>query len=102
MARSDTLRREIASLEDKKAGHAKVVAAQEKIAAAARETSRKKREQASRSKNASTVRDRSRRSRARGEEGRCCRGEGREGAEGHRDRRHSLAIAMMESREAQV
>jgi hypothetical protein len=56
MARSDTLRREIASQEDKKAGHAKVVAAQEKIAAAAREASRKKREQAGRSKVSYTVR----------------------------------------------
>lgn len=56
MARSDTARREIASLEAKKAGYAKVIAAQEKIAAAAREASRKKREQAGRSKSASTVR----------------------------------------------
>lgn len=56
MARSDTLRREIANLEDKKAGYAKVVAAQEKIAATTREAARKKREQASRSKNASTIR----------------------------------------------
>lgn len=56
MARSDTLRREIANLEDKKAGYAKVIAAQEKIAAAAREASRKKREQAGRSKSTSTVR----------------------------------------------
>jgi len=56
VARGDTIRREIASLEDKKAGHAKVVAAQEKIAATAREAARKKREQASRSKNASTIR----------------------------------------------
>jgi len=56
MTRSDTLRREIASLADKKAGHAKVVAAQEKVAAVAREAARKKREQASRSKNASTIR----------------------------------------------
>lgn len=56
MARSDTLRKEIASLEDKKAGYAKVIAAQEKIAVAARETARKKREQASHSKNASTIR----------------------------------------------
>lgn len=56
MARSDTLRREIANLEDKKAGHAKVIAAQEKAAAAAREAARKKREQADRSKSASAVR----------------------------------------------
>ena len=50
MARSDTIRSGIASLEDKKAGYAKVVAAQGKIAAAAREAARKKRGQASRSK----------------------------------------------------
>lgn len=50
------LRREIASLEDKKARFAKVVAAQEKIAATAREAARKNREQASRSKSASTIR----------------------------------------------
>lgn len=56
VARSDTLRREIANLEDKKAGHAKVIAAQEKAAAAAREAARKKREQADRSKSASAVR----------------------------------------------
>lgn len=56
MARSDTLRREIASLEDKKAKLAKVIAEQGKIAAVAREAARKKRDQASRSKNASTVR----------------------------------------------
>ena len=56
MARSDTLRREIASLEDKRAGYAEVIAAQEKIAAAAREAARKKREQANRSKIASTIR----------------------------------------------
>lgn len=56
MARSDTLRREIAGLETKKAGFAKVIAAQEKAAAAAREAARKKREQASRSRSATTVR----------------------------------------------
>ncbi|MDO7868182.1 CHAT domain-containing protein [Nocardioides jiangxiensis] len=56
MARSDMLRREIAGLEDKKAGYARVIAAQEKVAAAAREAARKKREQAGRSKSASTVR----------------------------------------------
>lgn len=56
MARSDTLRREIANLEDKKASHAKVIAAQAKAAAAAREAARKKREQADRSKSASAVR----------------------------------------------
>jgi prephenate dehydratase len=56
MARSDTLRKEIASLEDEKAGYAKVIAAQEKVAATAREAARKKRDQASRSKNTSTIR----------------------------------------------
>jgi hypothetical protein len=56
MARSDTPRREIASLEDKKAGDAKVVAAQEKIAAVAHEAARKKREKVSHSKNASSIR----------------------------------------------
>ncbi|KRA29813.1 hypothetical protein ASD81_19050 [Nocardioides sp. Root614] len=56
MARSDTLRKEIASLEDRKAGYAKVIAAQEKVAATAREAARKKREQARSSKNASTIR----------------------------------------------
>lgn len=56
MARSDTLRGEIAALEDKKAGHAKVVAAQGKIATSAREAARKKREAASRSKSATTIR----------------------------------------------
>ncbi len=50
------LRKEIASLQDKKAGYAKVIAAQEKFASGAREAARKKREQASRSKVASTVR----------------------------------------------
>ena len=56
MARSDTLRREIAGLETKKAAFAKVIAAQEKVAATAREAARKKREQASRCRSATTVR----------------------------------------------
>lgn len=56
MARSDTLRREIATLDGKKAGYAKVVAAQDKIAASAREAARKKREMAARAKSASAVR----------------------------------------------
>lgn len=56
MARSDTLRREIAALEGKKAGYAKVVAAQGKIATSAREAARKKREAATRSQSATTVR----------------------------------------------
>lgn len=56
MARSDSLRREIAALESKKAGYANIVAAQGKIATSARETARKKREVAARSKSAATVR----------------------------------------------
>ncbi|MDI6910446.1 CHAT domain-containing protein [Nocardioides sp.] len=56
MARSDTLRRELATLGDKKAGFAKVVGAQEKIAAGAREAARKKRDQAHRSNAASSAR----------------------------------------------
>lgn len=56
MARSDTLRREIATLEDKKASHAKVIAAQGKIATSARETARKKHEAAARSKSVTTIR----------------------------------------------
>jgi len=56
MARSDTLRREIAALGDKKAAHAKIVAAQGKIATAAREAARKKRDAAARSKSAATAR----------------------------------------------
>ena len=56
MARSDTLRREIATLEGKKAGYAKVAAAQGKIATSAREAARKKRGLAARSKSATTVR----------------------------------------------
>jgi len=56
MARSDTLRNEIARLQDKKADHAKEVATHEKAAAAAREAARKKREQAARSTSAATVR----------------------------------------------
>ncbi|MFI2101762.1 CHAT domain-containing protein [Isoptericola sp. NPDC019693] len=56
MARSDTFRREIAALGDKKAAHAKIVAAQGGIATAAREASRKKRDAAARSKSPATVR----------------------------------------------
>ena len=56
MARSDTLRREIATLEGRKAGYAKVVAAQGKLATSAREAARKKREAAARSKSATTIR----------------------------------------------
>jgi hypothetical protein len=56
MARTDTLRREIATLEDKKASHAKIIAAQGKIATSAREAARKKREAAARSKSATTIR----------------------------------------------
>lgn len=56
MARSDTLRREIATLEDKKASHAKVVAAQGKVATSAREAARKKHEAAVRSKSVTTIR----------------------------------------------
>lgn len=56
MARSDTLRRAIAGLEEKKAGHARTVAVQGKIATAAREAARKKRDAAARSRNAATVR----------------------------------------------
>lgn len=56
MARTDTLRREIATLEDKKASHAKVIAAQGKIATSAREAARRKREAAARSKSATTIR----------------------------------------------
>lgn len=56
MARSDTLRSEIARLQDRKAAHAKAIATQEKAAATAREAARKKRDQAARSKSASTIR----------------------------------------------
>jgi hypothetical protein len=56
MARSDTLRSEIARLQDKKAKHAKTIAEQEKVAATARETARKKREQASKTKSPSSAR----------------------------------------------
>lgn len=56
MTRSDTLRSEIARLQDKKAALAKEIATQEKAAATAREAARKKRDQAGRSKSASTIR----------------------------------------------
>ena len=56
MARSDALRREIATLEDKKASHAKIIAAQGRIATSAREAAREKREVAGRSKSAATIR----------------------------------------------
>jgi hypothetical protein len=56
MARSDTLRGELARMQDKKARLAKVIADQEKVAAAAREAARKKRDQASRTKNLSSAR----------------------------------------------
>lgn len=55
MARSDTLRSEIARLQDKKAKLAKAIADQEKVAASARETARKKREQASKAKTPSSA-----------------------------------------------
>ncbi len=56
MTRSDTLRSEIARLQDKKATHAKQIASQERAASTAREAARKKRDQAARSKSASTIR----------------------------------------------
>ena len=56
MARSDTLRSEIARLQDKKAKLAKTIADQEKVAASAREAARRKREQASKTKNPSSAR----------------------------------------------
>jgi hypothetical protein len=56
MARSDILRTEIARLQARKAALSGDVAKAEKEAGSAREASRKKREQASRSKTASTVR----------------------------------------------
>ena len=56
MARSDILRTEIARLQARKAALSADVAKAEKEAGSAREASRKKREQASRSKTASTVR----------------------------------------------
>lgn len=56
MTRSDSLRREIGTLEDKKAGYAKIVAAQSKLATAAREAARKKRDAAGRSKSTTVVR----------------------------------------------
>lgn len=56
MARSDSLRKEIARLNDKKASYAKLIAAQAKIAVAARGAARKKREHADRSSNASIAR----------------------------------------------
>lgn len=55
MARSDTLRSEIARLQDKKAKLAKTIADQEKVAAAAREAARKKREQASKTRSPSSA-----------------------------------------------
>ena len=56
MARSDSLRNELAGLHAKKAGHAKNVATHEKTAATARESARKKRDQAARSRNAAAAR----------------------------------------------
>jgi len=56
MARSDTLRREIAALEGKKAGAAKIIASEGKTASAAREAARKKRDRAERSSSATTIR----------------------------------------------
>ncbi len=55
MMRSDTLRSELARLQNRKATLAGDLAKAEKGATAARESARKKREQAGRSKNASTV-----------------------------------------------
>lgn len=56
MARSDQIRAEIARLESKRANLARDIAKHEKAAVSAREAARKKREQASRSKSATTVR----------------------------------------------
>jgi len=56
MARSDTLRSEIARAQARKATLASDVAKEEKNAASAREAARKKRDQAQRSKSASTIR----------------------------------------------
>jgi CHAT domain-containing protein len=56
VARSDTLRSEIARLADRKPPLAKEIANQEKAAATAREAARKKRDQAARSTSASTIR----------------------------------------------
>ncbi|MGA7148188.1 MAG: hypothetical protein WBX17_06860 [Microbacterium sp.] len=56
MARSDSLRTEIARLQAKKATLATDIATSEKTASSAREAARKKRDQASRTKSASTVR----------------------------------------------
>lgn len=56
MARSDTLRAELARLQAKKAGSVDDVAKHERAAAGAREAARKKREQAARSSSATTVR----------------------------------------------
>lgn len=56
MARSDALRSEIARLQDKKAGYAKIIADQEKVAARARESARKKRDQAARTRSESQAR----------------------------------------------
>ena len=55
MGRSDQLRQELARLQAKKAGYASDIAKHEKAAATAREAARKKREQAARSKNGSTI-----------------------------------------------
>lgn len=56
MARSDMLRNELARLQSKRAGYANDMAKHEKAAAVARETARKKRDQAARSKNVGTIR----------------------------------------------
>lgn len=56
MARSDTLRREIATLEDRKASAAKTIASEGRTASAAREAARKKRDRAERSKSTATAR----------------------------------------------
>jgi hypothetical protein len=56
MARSDTLRNEIARLESKKAGLFTDVAKHERGASAARDAARKKREQAEKTKSSSTAR----------------------------------------------
>ncbi|WP_128970162.1 hypothetical protein [Rhodococcus opacus] len=55
MARSDTLRSEIARLQAKKGGLAEDIAKAEKTAATAREAARKKRDQASRSKSTTSL-----------------------------------------------
>lgn len=56
MARSDTLRSELSRLATKKSTYNSEIAKQEKAAATARETARKKRDQAARTKSATTVR----------------------------------------------